>query len=63
MYEAFFSLDDSPFVEDEDAIRVEQGGQAVGHQDDRAIGPGGVDRPLDAPLADAEMAGKWDTDP
>ena len=45
-------LDDPAVVEDEDAVGVAQGGQAVGDEDHGAVGPGGVDRLLDQPLAD-----------
>jgi len=39
-------------VEDEDAIAVVQGGQAVGDENDRTVVPRGVDRLLDELLAD-----------
>ena len=42
-------LDDPAVVEDEDAVGVEQGGQAVGDEDDRPVAPGGVDGLLDEP--------------
>ena len=32
-------LGDLPLVEDEDAIGVHQGGEAMRHEDDRAVGP------------------------
>ncbi len=44
-------LDDPAVVEDQDAVGVAQGGQAMGDQDDGAVGPGGIDGFLDEPFA------------
>ena len=50
-------FDDSPIVEDENAVGFTQSAQSVGHQDDRAVGPGRGNGPLNESFTDIVECG------